>query len=531
MTAPADREFAVFPRGYIRDKIILANFRNGLRALTNPETGQPFTEDEIQRATQQGGRWWSEANAIDLMGMSQQRNAIYLSDQTRIERASTSFLHDFHGRMWKEGPLAATGGAGEVLVPAVAGTIIVGDPEPEAPGAYWARDPAGNRFQVFATVVTPAGGVATVTMFGIDTGAATNLDPGTKLVWTLRDPSMAPEASVGAAQFTGGTDKETDAQFASRLLGRIAHKPAAGNDPHNRAWARESSNAVEDAFVYPIAFHAGSMLVAITQKRAGVKGPLARIPSSSTLAAAIAYMTPPTSPVVPTPPHVVVTPSNAESSDMVLRLSMALGTDGGWKDPVPFPAYHATTPKLTTVSSQTDIRVTAPGDATLPGQPALATLTGDDAPQMMVWDEARSEFVELAISSVEDLGSNVFRILLSAAPATMTLAVNQIVSPLVPRHAIVSEALTDYFDELGPGDLFDVTTDPRGARGLRFPDVSEERPFRAGAVAATRVIEALGGSASDATLDSISLTEPSYPTDLTDGPNMLVPGTVGVYTL
>jgi len=83
----ADREFQVMARGYIRDRVILANFRSGLRSLRNPETGALFTEDEIARATQVGSRWWIEADAIDQLGQLDQRRAIYLSDQIRVERA------------------------------------------------------------------------------------------------------------------------------------------------------------------------------------------------------------------------------------------------------------------------------------------------------------------------------------------------------------------------------------------------------------------------------------------------------------
>lgn len=535
MTAPADREFGVLAKGFIRDRIVLANFRNGLRKLVNPETGALFTEDEIARATQAKSRWWIEANAIDDLGQAEQRRAIYLSDQVRIERASTSFLEGFHGKLWDETKLPASGGSGSATVRAVPGTIVVGSSTIGDAAAYWARDPAGKKYQVFTTVTTPAAiapaslGVAPITLAAIDTGDETNLEPGTVLTWITRDPNMEPTVTV-TSQFGGGTDVENDAEFASRLLGGIRHKQGAGNDPQMRAWGRKASNGIEDAFIYPCFLYAGSTLVAITQKRAGVAGPDARIPSAGLLQAAISYLTPPASAVVPGRFFVLVTKTNKESSNLVLRLSMPKASAAGWTDAAPFPSYHATTPSITTVTSQTDIQITCPGDATLPGQAAGATLSGANAPQLMVWNEARSEWVKLAVTSVQDLGSSVYRVVLSANP-NFTLAVGQVVSPDVGRRAIIAGAVVEYFDELGPGDLFDTSVDPRGGRCVRFPRITEEHPFRAGAAVATRAIEALGGTASDATLASISLSTPSYPAVITSGPNMLVPGTVGVYVL
>ena len=50
MTSPAEREFDFYPRGQKREEL-LTNFRIGLRQMTNPDTGAPFTETEIATAT------------------------------------------------------------------------------------------------------------------------------------------------------------------------------------------------------------------------------------------------------------------------------------------------------------------------------------------------------------------------------------------------------------------------------------------------------------------------------------------------
>lgn len=531
MTAPVDREFELLARGLVRDKIIMANWRAGLRQLVNPETGALFTEDEIQRATQFGTRWWIEANGIDLLGQGEQRRAAFLADQVDVSRACTAWLERYHARMWGKERLAATGGSGTAAVPATAGTIIVGSSTIPDAGAYQARDAAGNKYQVFSTVTTPSSGSAAVEMRAINTGAATNLVIGDKLTWVTRDPSMGPVATV-ASNFTGGTNEETDGEFAKRIADEIKRKQAAGNDPHFRAWARAASNAIEDAFIYPCALHAGSTVVALTQKRAGAVGPTARIPSSAVLSSATAYLVPPASVVVPARVFVLTVPCVSEPVDFALQLGLAVGSDAGFADAAPWPSFDASLPHVSDVTNPTTFEITCPGDATLPGVPALSTLTGDSCPSIMFWHTDRSEFVELELASITQTAATTYDVTLASAP-DFDVAVNDTVCPLVARHAIVSQAVEEYFDELGPGELFDPSTDPRGTRCRRFPDPADSHPARAGGVLAVRIMEALGGSASDAVVPAgfPTTTVPTYPTSIEGGPNLLTINSVGVYEL
>lgn len=529
MTAPADREFATLPRGWTRDRIILANFRAGLLDQTNPETGTKFTPDEIARATQVGSRWWIEADGIDMQAQLQQREGIYLSDQGRPERANSEFLLNMHGKTWGLEKLPPTGGSGSVTIGGTPGTVVNASTTIPDADAYQARDGTGKLYQVFASNPIGAGSTVVATIAAVDTGAATNLAAGAKLTWTKRDPGMNPEATV-LTTFRGGTDLETDQDFLDRVMDSTKHKAGAGNDAHFRQWGRSASNAIEDAFIYPCALHAGSVVVAITQKRLATVGPLARIPDQVVMAAAIAYLTPPGSPVVPSRAFVLVVPVQSVPTYAYLRLALARGTDEGWADVLPFPTYHASCAVSARVSD-VDWTLSAPNDATLPGQPALATLTGADCPRMMIWDEAATCFRVLSLSSIQDLGANLFRVQLSAPPGC-TVAVTQRVCPYMSRHALVSAAVQTYFDELGPAELFDIDTDPRGNRCRRFPSQVDDRPYRAGDVIAVRVCEALGTSSADADLPiPMSPATPGYPASISDGPLMHTCGKIGVYAL
>lgn len=542
LASPVDREFLVMERGFIRDRVILANFRAGLRQQVNPRTGQLFTEDEIARATRPGSRWYVEAEAIDDYGQGRQRNALWLADQIRAERASSRWLVEYHGRPRGLEPLPATGGSGTVQIDGTPGTLVVGSTQLGSPSAHIARDPAGNIYQAFETAPIANTGRVVLLLHAVSTGANTNIPPGTTLTWIRRDPNMAPTCRVVGERFRGGTDRETDAEYLDRILSDIRYKPAAGNDAQVRSWARQSSNAVEEGFVYPCAFHAGSVVIALTAKRGTGLGPLARFPNAGVLSQGISYLTPPLSPVMPSRSFVVVLDPNPEPTDLQMRLSLPRGSEVGWLDPDPFPSFHTTAPSVTSVTSQTDFVITCLGDPTLPASVPGATLVGAEAPAMMIWDDDRSRFSMLPVASVEDLGGNQYRVILSSTPGTdlpgadipgnqFQLQAGQLISPATVRHEVIALAIEEYFDELGPGQLFDVESDSRGGRCIRFPDVADERGFRAGSVVASRVIEALGGSAANSVLERISKTEPSYPATIMDGPHQLTLGKVGIYHL
>jgi len=524
MTAAADREFRILPRGDIRDRVILANFRAGLRQLTNPETGLPFTEEEIARATQPKTRFFIEADAIDSFGQGEQRRAIYLADQVRIDRASTSWLEGYHAPLWGKEKLPATGGGGTVTVRGTTGTQVLGSTTVPDPSAYSARSTAGKVFQVIGTA-TLVGGTAIVTMVCRDTGSDTNPAKGDVLTWITRDPGMEVQCVV-AEDFKGGTDIETDAEQAKRIQSAIRYKEGAGNDAQFRAWARAASNAIEDAFIYPCALNAGSVVVAVSQKRGVSAGPSARLPSVSLQATVIQQLTPPGSPVVPTPPSVLVVPIASQTADIQLKITLRKGSAEGWIDLLPFPAYHATAPHVESVTDATHFVLHAPGDATLPGQSAGATLTSPNVPKMAVWRAATSRFEPLPVQSIQDSGGSLFAVTLFVASA---LAPGDWISPQCGQATAVTASVTSYMDARGPGEIVDGS-DPRAVRCQRFPAVSEEWPVGIGGDLGVRVISDLGGSSSDAQLMSGGVAAPDVPGVLTAGPNMLTLNRLGLYS-
>jgi len=527
VTTPTEREFAVFERGQVREDI-LGFMRAGLRAIANPKTNQPFTEDELRRATAAGSRFYIEADAIDLSGQGIQKRDEFLAQQVRIDRAGHEYLVNLHGLMWGEAPLGASGGSGFVTATGLPGTTWIGSTTIPDPFATIGTDSAGLRYQVLVSGSAGAGGSAVLALVGIDGGDATNIEALDVITWSNAPAGSDPDAKV-LADFTGGGPEESDGDFSSRLGARVRHKPGAGNWSQMRGWARAASSAVEDAFIYPCALQAGSVLVAVTQKRGTVEGPLGRVPSAGVLAAVTTALVPPNSPNVPERAFVAVVGWTVQATDAVVQLSQRKGSAAGWADLAPFPQVNTagTAVTITTLTSQTDFEITAAAAGQLP-QGAVGPLTGVN---LMVWNALTSRFVKLQVNTVEDTGGGVYNVILSVAPSDITLATGQWVSPDMARRESLEQSVVEYFDSLGPGEVIDLTADPRGARAFRKPVPSEEYPQRAGQTVINFITEGLGASVADATLASITVTSPSLPADPINGPNMIVAGDFAVYDL
>jgi uncharacterized phage protein gp47/JayE len=539
-STPDERKFVTFRRGYVRDNIILAHFRNELSTMVNPDTGVTFTADEIARATQPGSRFYVEADAIDLLGQAQQSRALWFANQIRPLRANTRMLEDYHGQLWlgTDSRLPPVGGSGTVYAPATASTVFPGSTTLGDPSAAVATDPNGNRYQVLANVTTPASGIAVLTMQGIDGGAATNIADGTVLTWSQNKPLGAEnEATVDGNEtefFTGGFDEESDYEYAQRIEERIRYRPAQGNAAHFMTWARQSSAAVESAFIYPCAFHAGSVMVCVLQKRSSSaqspEGPTIRVnPAAGTLSTVTNFLVPSYSPVVPEHAYVVVVSPTGQTSDLTLRVGMNRGTIGGWYDvnPWPIPTTTSSYPdvQVSSVTSQTEFVVQT--DTELPDSTGAGyELLGVNAPSIMAWNPGESRFERLLVSKMTQ-GTDQVTVELSTDP-DVEIVVGTRISPYTALLGTIAISLEDYFDSLGPGEVVD-TDDTRYHRAMRFPSTSDQYPSRAGQALISDLIQALDNAASDAELESISRSAPDVPADIIDGPNQVILGEVNVY--
>jgi len=536
MPTTDERKFAYFRAGEIRDNVLLASWRNSLRTLVNPDTGVYFTEDEIQRATQPGSRFYIEADAIDLLAQVYQSKSLFFADQARPTRANTSFLNEFWGPLWlgEDSRFDAVGGSGPVDAPATVGTTFVGSTIIGDPTAAVATDGNGKRYQLLVTTVTPATGIALLELQAIDTGFVTNPISGTPLTWSANKPAGADPQCTVSSDFSGGLDAETDSEYAQRIEERIKNRPAAGNTTHFIYWAQQASASIETAFVYPTALYAGSVVVTILQKRntqaITPQGGDARIDvSDAVYNDVVDYLVPPNSPVVPERAFVVITKPAGQESDVVIKIFMPLGSDGGWDDAEPWPNPPVGTSyqevKIVNVTDQQHF--TARTDDDLPG--GAASLSGPDAPQVMVWNKDQSRYEKLDVASVAKAGT-VATFVLNSAPS-FTIAIDDRLSPYTSQLETIALSMESYFDSLGPGELVDLDTDPRAARAFRHPAPNIAYTYRAGSAVLTQIINDLSGVATDAELTSISRNDPDLPSQAIDGPNQVILGHASIFPL
>jgi len=515
-----DREFPTYARGEVREAI-LAVFRNGLRARVNPKTGQPFDEVTITRATMRPGRFWVDAEGQDIIIQALQKRGDFLAQQINPLRAASPFLYDFHGAQRKMTPLGATGASGFVRARGTLGTTYEGSTTVPDQTARVATDPSGLRYQVFIEgEIEDADEGVVLAMQAIDKGPETELAEGVELQWENPPVGSEPKCVV-EVEFSGGRNRETDGEFIERLVDARARPARAGNAAHFRRWARQASNAVQDAFVYPTALNAGSNVVCIVQKRGTSTGPLGRQPSVGTLTVVRGFLSPPASGEVPGQVYVVTTTWQPEWSDLRLQLGMRKNSDQGWFDASPWPGGDVSAAEVMATPAPTD------EGFRMQTQETVAPLT---TPQLMWWDKDTSTFKRLQVASVVEAGlpgSGQFDVELSEGSDVLPAGAR--VSPYSPRHVELAKSIRDYFDSLGPGECVDLSTDLRAPIAYRRVEPAIRASYYGGSQILEFVGEALGSSLSRRELLEMSETEPRIPTTISLGPYMLVPQNVGVY--
>jgi hypothetical protein len=148
----------------------------------------------------------------------------------------------------------------------------------------------------------------------------------------------------------------------------------------------------------------------------------------------------------------------------------------------------------------------------------------------MAWNRDVSRWERLRVTSITSGGSNLWDVVLSAAPSN-PLAVGDYISPALRERAVSPLALgvERYFDSLGPGEVVNLATDLRAPRAQRFVDPLERFPQRAGSPIINALQLALPGAISTGEVLQQSSTTPTAPADPVTGPSLLVAGRIAVY--
>src|SRR5215210_7421733 len=324
--------FAVKSATTIRDDI-LRTIRSGMirRGIANPNVGP-------------GSDYWLLASAVANELEVVESNSLIKADELMPDTAVDEGLRR-GAAAYGITPRAASGSTGFVVLESSADAPVIAGTE--------LTDPAGARYTV-TTGGTYTNG-ALVPIAAVDTGSATNLEPGTSLQWASAPAYSAPTALVSDAGLTGGTDEEDEETLRARWLARLQTPPGGGNWQHVAELAEASTGAVQKAFVYPAIQGPGTVHVAV----AGYASETTRsreidpVVVANTVAQYVRGS-------LPEHADVTVTPVADQPVDFTLGLAIPTApTPGGWLDTMPWPSEKAT---VDAAPSSTTLIVTYAGN-------------------------------------------------------------------------------------------------------------------------------------------------------------------------
>lgn len=174
----------------------------------------------------------------------------FIARQALPDTAEAEYL-DRHADIWGIARKAAAFASGDVDFTGTDGTVIAEGTElKRADGVKYAT----------TAEATIAGGTATAAVVAISAGADGLADAGQVLTLTTPIAGVTTAATVAADGLTGGTDQETDAALAARLLARIQEPPHGGAGFDYVTWALEVAG-VTRAWVYPQELGLGTVTV------------------------------------------------------------------------------------------------------------------------------------------------------------------------------------------------------------------------------------------------------------------------------
>ena len=189
-----------------------------------------------------------DANVMADQVMVLHADAVVIGNDTNLE-TSTGTAVDEQLRINGLGSrLPATGATGYVTITASVGGVNI------LAGSELKTKVTQLRYASFATGLYQDGDQ--VLIGGVDTGPATNQEPGIVLVWTSPPSGLATECVVfeqsNGTGLTNGRAEETDQEAIQRIIDARANPPAAGNSAqYIEATEATPGLAIQKAFAYP----------------------------------------------------------------------------------------------------------------------------------------------------------------------------------------------------------------------------------------------------------------------------------------
>jgi len=196
-----------------------------------------------------GSYAWLLAGAIALIVEAQEAQLDALARELLPDTATTTFL-DRHGALEQVTRVAATRAVLQLTLTGTATKTIAFGSSTLLSSDGTVYTPSANADGTGTGVTFDGSGNATAYATAQLTGSAGNLAVGTTLAWSSTPTFANPTGTVAAISVTG-TDRETDASYAVRIIARRQERPASGNRADWAAWTT-AVTGVDDAVVYPL---------------------------------------------------------------------------------------------------------------------------------------------------------------------------------------------------------------------------------------------------------------------------------------
>ncbi len=301
-----------------------------------------------------------------------------------------------------------------------------------------------------------------------DTGAGTNLEPGTVLRWSSPRPGCGPRAEVWEGPdgegLTGGGEEETDEEIIDRIIVAGQNPAASGNDAdYTLAAERTPGLSVQKAFAFDGIVGPGTVALCFTMRPDELGA--SRIPTAAQMALVEHHVRG----RFPKDDGLMLCSLVASEVDIVLRVDWRDGADD-WEDITPWPPYYtlAGSPSTVVVDSATDAThfVLETQTGAYPGglaQPKVGN-------RITFYDAAEATFRRKTIASIT--GTGPWTIVCDeendASDLTYTPVAGERVMPWSDSLPAVVPAVQTYMGTLGPGEQLSSFFD-EGMRQRRMP--------------------------------------------------------------
>ena len=383
-------------------------------------------------------------------------------------------------------------------------------------------DPSGLKYQVSVGGTYNPGDSVPIT--SIDTGTAVNVAAGVILRWVSPPAYVDPKSPVGVGGLTGGANAESDEGLRDRLLSVLRSPPGGGNWAQLASSAETSSSSVQKAFVYPAYNGPSTVLVAV----AGVPSSTNKNRNVNSLVVS-GTIKPAIQSIIFEGVELRTTTVQNYPASVSIGLSLPSaktasppGPGGGWLDGNPFPYSTANAPNITSavysVASTTSFKVFSD----LAPSAGVSHIVYVDSN----WNTYHAKVLSYNPSPTVVGGFNVWDIVVDTPLIGITTG-SWIFPDALNMNSYISSLLS-VFASLGPGQL--TTNSNLLPYAYRRPYVADSWSTDLD-TSVLKFLLNIGDEVRYVNYLYKSVNSPPTPSDVTQGPYILVPSQIAFYPI